>query len=76
MAGNVWQWVEDCYHHDYNEAPTDGSAWTSGDCSARVFRGGSWINDPRGLRSANRVEGSSGGRYIINGFRVGRTLTP
>ena len=40
MAGNVFQWVQDCY--DYNGAPTDGSAWTSGDCSRRVVRGGSW----------------------------------
>ena len=27
MAGNVWQSVEDCYYHDYDGAPTDGSAW-------------------------------------------------
>ena len=54
MAGNVWQWVQDCYHDNYNGAPTDGSAWTSGDCSRRVVRGGSWYNIPRVLRSAYR----------------------
>jgi formylglycine-generating enzyme required for sulfatase activity len=48
MAGNVWQWVQDCYHDDYKGAPTDGSGWTSGDCSRRVVRGGSF----RCLRSA------------------------
>ena len=42
MAGNVWEWVQDCYHDNYDGAPTDGSAWTSGDCSLRVVRGGSW----------------------------------
>src|SRR5262249_55565492 len=40
MAGNVWQWVKDCYHDDYNGAPTDGSAWTSGDCNVRGIPGG------------------------------------
>ena len=28
MHGNVWEWVEDCYHDRYNGAPTDGAAWT------------------------------------------------
>ncbi|GEM_PF-2484857 len=44
MAGNVDEWVEDCWHDDYIGAPTDGTAWTSGDCSNRVFRGGSWLS--------------------------------
>jgi formylglycine-generating enzyme required for sulfatase activity len=76
MAGNVWQWVQDCYHGDYNGAPRDGSAWTSRDCSRRVLRGGSWGNIPRVLRSANRNWDSSVDRGNSFGFRVGRTLTP
>ena len=40
MAGNVLQWVEDCYHETYAKAPTDGSAWIAGECRARVMRGG------------------------------------
>src|SRR5262249_50321120 len=77
MAGNVWQWVEDCYHDDYNEAPTNGSAWiTISDCSRRVVRGGSWIVDPKDLRSADRDWDSTGNRGNNFGFRVGRTLTP
>jgi formylglycine-generating enzyme required for sulfatase activity len=28
MVGNLWVWVEDCYHDDYSRAPVDGSAWT------------------------------------------------
>jgi formylglycine-generating enzyme required for sulfatase activity len=40
MVGNVWAWTEDCYHDSYKGAPTDGSAWTIGDCSSRVIRGG------------------------------------
>ena len=55
MHGNVWEWVEDCWHEDYSGAPVDGSAWTSGgDCGKRVLRGGSWYDYPRYLRSANR----------------------
>ena len=76
MAGNVWQWVEDCYHHDYEGAPADGSAWTSGDCSRRVIRGGSWYSGPRSLNSAARLGNSTDGRGDNIGFRLGRTLTP
>ena len=55
VHGNVWEWVEDCWHGDYTGAPADGSAWTSGgDCGSRVLRGGSWNYEPRNLRSANR----------------------
>ena len=42
LHGNVWEWVEDCYHDSYQGAPTDGSAWTEVSCPARVLRGGSW----------------------------------
>jgi formylglycine-generating enzyme required for sulfatase activity len=74
MAGNVWQWVQDCYHDNYNGAPTDGSAWTSGDCSRRVLRGDSWYLGPQYLRAANRGGLTAEGRYDELGFRVGRTL--
>ena len=74
MAGNLFQWVQDCFHDDYNGAPTDGSAWTSGDCSKRVARGGSWLDDPRNLRSAYRLWGATDLRNDFFGFRVGRTL--
>ena len=30
MVGNVWEWVEDCWHRNYNDAPKDGSAWIAG----------------------------------------------
>jgi formylglycine-generating enzyme required for sulfatase activity len=54
MHGNVWQWTEDCFHDSYQDAPTDGSAWTADDCSPRVSRGGSWTNAPFSLRWAIR----------------------
>ena len=76
MHGNVWEWVEDCRNGSYAGAPSDGSAWRSGDCSRRVLRGGSWSFTPRGLRSALRNRFSSGSRGNYLGFRVARTLTP
>ena len=42
MLGNVDEWCEDKWHGDYENAPTNGSAWTSGGTSLRVLRGGSW----------------------------------
>jgi formylglycine-generating enzyme required for sulfatase activity len=76
MAGNVFQWVQDCYHDNYNGAPTDGSVWTAGDCSRHVARGGSWIISPRKLRSANRNRSPTDYRLYDLGLRVGRTLNP
>jgi formylglycine-generating enzyme required for sulfatase activity len=76
MAGNVWQWVQDCYHDDYAGAPTDGSAWISGDCSRRVGRGGSWFLSPQNLRAAYRDRSSADSRVDDLGFRVARMLTP
>ncbi len=76
MHGNVRDRVEDCYHPNYNGAPTDGSAWIKGgDCSRRVLRGGSWVNAPKDLRAASRDAGAPGAlRYDNYGFRVARNL--
>ena len=74
MAGNVWEWVEDCYHDNYDGAPIDGSAWTAGNCPSRIVRGGSWDDSPQSIRSANRRRNSTVNRGNDLGFRVGRTL--
>jgi formylglycine-generating enzyme required for sulfatase activity len=76
MAGNVWQWVQDCYHDDYNEAPTDGSVWVTPDCPRRGVRGGSWGNEPPLLRSANRGWWSADDQDFHIGFRLARALAP
>ena len=46
MHGNVWEWVEDAWHPNYQGAPHDGSVWQGGDTSLRVLRGGSWLDIP------------------------------
>ena len=75
VHGNVWEWVEDCWNGSYSGAPVDGEANTTGDCSRRVLRGGSWFSRPRNLRSAIRNRFRIGYRSSFFGFRVARTLT-
>ena len=74
MAGNVWQWVQDCYRGNYEQAPTDGSASTGQDCSYRVARGGSWNLGPQFARSAVRFRYPPNYQALNRGFRVARTL--
>jgi formylglycine-generating enzyme required for sulfatase activity len=74
MAGNVAEWLEDCWNESYRGAPTDGSAWTTGDCSLRVLRGGSFDTSSAYLRSAARFRYDADVRYFANGFRVAREM--
>jgi formylglycine-generating enzyme required for sulfatase activity len=74
MVGNLWMWTEDCDRYSYDGAPTDGSAWTSGDCHVRVLRGGSFFTYPFVLRSASLSRVTADARNNFVGFRVGRTL--
>src|SRR5262245_8668893 len=76
MHGNVREWVEDCWHENYQGAPTDGSAWTTGQCNDRVLRGGSWTDSPSDLRSSSRMKYSPVGRDTNFGFRLATTLSP
>ena len=79
MHGNVWEWVEDVWHDNYQEAPADGSAWTDAEgktsYSIRVNRGGSWNYGPRLLRSVGRYRNLPNDRNYYLGFRVARTLS-
>ncbi len=70
MGGGVDQWVEDCWHRNYQGAPADGSAWIGGDCTSHVLRSGSWKNDARYVRPANRDSYDTGVRYPTHGFRI------
>ena len=70
MGGGVDQWVEDCWHKNYQGAPTDGSAWVENECSAHVIRSGSWRNDSNYARTSNRGSYDTNVRYPTHGFRV------
>ena len=74
MAGNVWQWTEDCYEETYAGAPIDGSAHQAKDDCLRVDRGSAWIYPAWLLRSATRERNRRDYRDAIMGFRVARTL--
>lgn len=78
MSGNVWEWVEDCWHRDYTDAPTDGSAWTqSCDEDWRGLRGGSWYFASWYTRAAIRfISGTPTLRNYFVGFRLARSLPP
>jgi formylglycine-generating enzyme required for sulfatase activity len=71
-AGNAAEWVQDCWNASYRGAPRDGSAWTTGDCSLRVLRGGSFASKANAMRSASRFRYDHDVRYYANGFRVAR----
>jgi formylglycine-generating enzyme required for sulfatase activity len=84
MAGNVWQWTEDCYDNSYSGIPADGRANDTassdpkakdgqGNCM-RVDRGGSWMFPAWLLRPATRERNPFDYRNDIMGFRVARTL--
>jgi formylglycine-generating enzyme required for sulfatase activity len=66
-AGNMAEWVQDCWNESFHGAPNDGSPWTKGNCSLRGLRGGSFGNNAR-FRYDSDV------RYEANGFRVLREL--
>jgi formylglycine-generating enzyme required for sulfatase activity len=74
VHGNVWEWVEDCYHDGYTGAPSDGSAWPSANCAYHVVRGGPWSSNPKVLRAASRGLYPRESRGPVVGFRVARTL--
>ncbi len=73
MSGNVWEWVEDCYHSDYTGHPGTGDVWTGGDCEYRVLRGGSWYGSNIGsLRPSYRYGYSPKDAAFNIGFRCAK----
>ena len=70
MHGNAWEWVQDCWNENYRGAPSNNRAWTGGDCSRSVLRGGSWGHAPEDLRSAARGRAVRSSRDDTIGFRL------
>ncbi len=71
MAGNVPEWVQDCYVNSYKKAPTDGTAVQTATCERRVVRGGSYRSSADNVRSAKREAFPADTRIDI-GFRIVR----
>src|SRR5215470_6123094 len=76
VHGNVWEWTEDCWNGSNMGNPGDSRARTTGNCSQRVVRGGSWNDIPHYLRSARRLGGGADNRISSRGFRMARMLNP
>jgi formylglycine-generating enzyme required for sulfatase activity len=74
IAGNVAEWVGDCWHDTYIRAPSDGMAWINPGCSHRVIRGGYWASSPKHTRSAFRLKAQPDSHDARVGFRIARDL--
>lgn len=74
ILGNLREWVRDCHHGGYENAPTDGSAWDEPQCEKRIVRGGAWIDGASTTRSAYRHPEDAGYRNYQVGFRLARDL--
>ncbi|MEO6263405.1 MAG: formylglycine-generating enzyme family protein [Luteimonas sp.] len=74
LAGNVSEWVADCWHDGYRRAPDDGAAWLNPGCRTRVVRGGAWASSPAQTRAAWRTPAGVETTNARIGFRVVREL--
>ncbi len=74
MAGNVREWVMDCYQPNFSGAPTDGSAWVETACKERVVRGGAYDKTSDSMRSSWRGHFKPDAIHPYVGFRVVREL--
>ena len=83
VIGNVWEWVEDCWHSNYVDAPTNGKAWRKSgrhNCNRRVIRGGGYFYGSNIVRLSYRrshsVVGSTERSDEQTGFRIARSIMP
>lgn len=74
LAGNVSEWVADCWHDSFRRAPRDGAAWLNPGCRSKVVRGGSWASSPEHTRSAWRQGNDANATSARVGFRVVRDI--
>lgn len=74
MAGNLREWVQDCWAASYQFAPDHGEARKDGDCSYQVIRGGAWADEISAQRTALRGYHDSAGWTPLIGLRVARDL--
>jgi formylglycine-generating enzyme required for sulfatase activity len=79
QSGNVLEWVEDCWHPSYDQAPADASAWLSaggGDCAYRVVRGNAKASGAFASRPSARAREFADASAPTLGFRVAREVMP
>ncbi len=71
-AGNVMEWVQDCYHRSYRGAPSGAAAWEEDGCQRRVARGGAYNTPAKDIRTTKRAAHAPRSRLDTIGFRVVR----
>ena len=73
-AGNVSEWVHDCWHENYKNAPDNGAVWSNGDCTIRIARGGSFTSPQQSIRNTKREQFKAGEKLSRIGMRIAREL--
>ena len=74
MSGNVWEWCWDSWIRDYTTATQKDPVFIKKDSRSRIFRGGSWSDEPLEARNANRGGNFSTHRSSRVGFRFLRMV--
>ena len=75
MNGSVWEWVQDCWHNSFSQAPGDAVAWQDQPaCEARVVRGGAWRDPAPFMAASTRASADPAARNSQHGFRVAREV--
>ncbi len=74
MHGNLWEWTQDCWHADYQGAPSTNQAWQEdSNCQEHMMRGGSYFGDASSMESSNRTSNLTNSRLTNIGFRIARS---
>ena len=76
LAGNLYEWVSDWYDEDFYAQTPRHNPRGPGAGTAKVQRGGSYINQPYRLRSAFRTKGDPTEHDPHVGFRCAQEAPP
>ncbi|MEY4176814.1 MAG: hypothetical protein RLY70_388, partial [Planctomycetota bacterium] len=70
MHGNVFEWCRDWYDNKFYASATIADPENVKEAGYRVLRGGSWVSNAWGSRSANRGRNAPADRSSDCGLRV------